>query len=599
MPLFAQQPDAVRLRLAQSFEQAGDWERAAVQYEALYQIDPTNYVYFDGLRKSYTNLKEYDKAIDLVRHRLVVQQNDFPLQTILGGLYYQKGNEAAADSIWNAALRTDPRNQTLYRIVASQMIELRIYDKAIETYIKARSATGNERLFAEDLAMLYGALQQYTSATREYIKILTTNPQQLSFVQSRIASFTIRDEGIRAAVTEVKQEVQRSPQNGPLRMLLAWLYIERKDFDAAYEEYRIMDQLNKHGGAEIFNFAQRAMQEQSYKVAAKAFREVIERHPHPSRLPQARFGYARALEELSEGNDTLASTSRQQSSPVSETRSTYAGVIGLYEKLTAEYPKTDIASQAHFRIGVIKRDRFFDLDGARTTFEEVRTMRVNLAHIIDATFAIADIYIAQNDLSRARLELEPFLVQFPQPHRDNALFRVAEIDYFEANMDSALARLGRLTENVGMDLANDALSLLYFIQESQTTSPVALATFARADLLKRQRKYSEALAQFKEIARQYPTALLLDDTMMRIGELHERLGQYQEAVTAFRSVANDIPLGIFRDRAQMRIGEIFERRLNDKTKAIEAYEQLLAKFPTSLQAEEARRRIRLLRGDAI
>jgi outer membrane protein assembly factor BamD (BamD/ComL family) len=49
----------------------------------------------------------------------------------------------------------------------------------------------------------------------------------------------------------------------------------------------------------------------------------------------------------------------------------------------------------------------------------------------------------------------------------------------------------------------------------------------------------------------------------------------------------------------MRIGEIYENRLKDKQKAIEAYEAVLINYPTSLYLEEARKRIRLLRGDTL
>ncbi len=597
--LLAQQQDVMRLKLAQSFEQAGDWERAASLYESLYQADPTNYVYFDGLRRSYTNMKQYDKSIDLIKQRLRLQPSDPTLIAALGGLHYQKGDEATADSIWGLVLKSDPKNANLYRLIASQMIELRLYDKSISTYVRARSATGNERLFAEDLAGLYGALQQYEASTREYVKILNTNPQQLSFIQSRIASFTIRGEATVAALRVVQEEVQRAPENSALRTLLAWLMMERKDFEGAYQEYRVLDRANKMNGMEIFNFAQRAFQEQAYFVAAKAYKEVAEQYKGQPRLPQARFGYARSIEELSAAADTLLKPAESQTVPASETRPSYGGAIALYEKLIAEYPRTDIASQSLVRIGIIKRERFGDLDGALQAFEEVRKLGVNIVNAAEATFNIAEILLMQNQLPRAKEEVKAILLRAPDQFRDRAHFAVAEIDYFQGALDSALTGLELLTKNIGTDLANDALQLQYFILENKTTAPAALAEFSRAELLMRQKKFSEALGRFQELVKKYPTALLVDDAVMKIGDLHAQLGRMQEALASYRTVANDMPTSIFRDRAQMRIGELYEQKLRDKPKAIEAYEQLLAKHPNSLHAEEARKRIRQLRGDAI
>ena len=67
-----QQVDVVaRLRLAQSFEQTGEWDRAATLYESLLESSPQNFVVLEGLRRAYTELKQYDKAMDLVRRQLL------------------------------------------------------------------------------------------------------------------------------------------------------------------------------------------------------------------------------------------------------------------------------------------------------------------------------------------------------------------------------------------------------------------------------------------------------------------------------------------------------------------------------------------------
>ena len=86
---------------------------------------------------------------------------------------------------------------------------------------------------------------------------------------------------------------------------------------------------------------------------------------------------------------------------------------------------------------------------------------------------------------------------------------------------------------------------------------------------------------------------------MRIGKLQLLLNHPEDALSVYGKVVHDMPTSILRDHAQMQIGEIYERTLKDKQKAVEAYEQLLANFPTSLFVEEARKRIRILRGDSI
>jgi tetratricopeptide (TPR) repeat protein len=598
--------DLTKLRLAQSFEQAGEWERAVSIYEALHEADSLNYVFFDGLRRGYTELKDYGKAIEVVQRRLRIQAGDQNLLATLGGLYFQMGDELKADSLWHVIISKDPKNSNLYRLVASQMIEHRQYEQAIQSYLNGRRVIGDQGLFVEDLASLFMVLQKYESAAEELVGLLRLRPQQLAVVEARLSSFTGRDGGRSAALKVVQAEVQRTPNDVQMQQLLAWLYMEGKEYDSALAQYRVIDRLSKAHGMELYQFAQRAMQEKAYTSAAKAFREVINEHPTQGIILSARFGYARAIEELSQEEDTLSGVAgavpaeeRVPAERVSETRPSSQGSILLYESIVADSPNSEIAMQSLYRIGLVRYHRFFDLNGALAAFEQARGVRSTTSLSNEATATIAEVRIAQGDLAQARVEYQKLLQRAPGQYREQALFHLAELDYFEGNLDTAVTKLQGITTNANTDLANDGLQLLYFVQENKTTAPAALAAFAKADLLKRERKYAEALARFEDVLKQNPTALLADDGMMKIGELQLLLNHDQEALGVFRKIVDDMPTSILRDRAQMRIGEIYENRLKDRAKAIDAYEQVLIHYPTSLYLEEARRKIRLLRGDAL
>lgn len=602
----AQQVDVVaRLRLAQSFEQAGEWDRAATLYESLLETNTQNFVILEGLRRTYTELKQYDKAMDLVRRQLLRNPADDNLLSILGGLYDLAGEPQVADSIWHIVIRKDVKNPNLYRLIAAQLIDHRQYDKAIALYLEGREGTKNQNLYMEELASLYGALHQYESATHEFVKILRTNPQQVTYIQSRLSSFTGNEEGRLAALNVIGTEVTRFPDEVPLHSVLGWLYMEGKQFDAALDQYRIIDRLTKANGFEIFQFAQRAAQEHANLAAAKAYREVVDGKAAANILAYARFGYARAIEELSAQNDTLASVTGQtpptvgRGTAISETQPTFQGALALYESLINEHPNTETAMQALYRIGTIRFNRFFDLNGALAAFDRIRTMPFSSNLVYEATLSMAEVQTARNDLRKAREEYSKLIAGSPDQYRDRIFFRLAELDYFEARFDSATVTLQRISSNAANDLTNDALQLLYFIQENRGAGQAALTEFAAADLLARQRKYSEALVRFQSVALHFPGTSLLDDATMRSGEMELILNRVDDALTIFKKIINDMPSSILRDQAQMRIAEVYENRLKNKERAIEAYEEVLANFPTSLYVEEARKRIRLLRGDSI
>jgi tetratricopeptide (TPR) repeat protein len=595
----AQETDQMtKLRLAQRFEQAGEWERAVALYEELYRSEPANYVYLDGLQRSYTQVKEYGKAVKIIRAYLRVRPNDVNLMTTLGGLYYDSGDEQRADSIWKAVIDVNPQNAHLYRLVAGEMMEHRLYDECIRTYTAARSISKNKALFADELGNLYTALQQYASAAREYAQLVQTSPDQLLLAQSRMSVFTSKPDGLKAAAEVVHTEVEEAPDNIALHRLYAWILLEDRGYDLALDQYREIDKRTNADGKELFDFAQRLSREHEYRTAAEAFKEIVDQGKNPSLLPYARFGYARAIEELSEKSDTTDGVfdSRDQS-PKPALASSYQKAVQLYEAIVAASPGSDLAMQSLFRIGMIRYEKLFDLDAALDALNRIQNIPQATQVFYDAVNAVGLIQEAQNDLPAARNTFEKLSLGPLKSYRDQATFRLAELDYFEAHFDSSLAELKRFDANPATDLANDALELQYFIQENNSTAPDALAEFAEAELLIRQRKYSESLTRFQDILRRFPAAMLVDDGYLKIGDLHLRMKQPNEALTAFRYVADSMQTSILQDRAEYLIGEVYWKFLGDKPAAIAAYEKLLAQHPRSLYAEDARKRIRTLRGD--
>ncbi len=594
------QDAAIRLRLAQNFEQNGNWERAAELYEGLFLSDPQNVVFFEGLRRGFTQLKQYDKAIDLIKDWISKKPGNPAILSELAGVYYLKGDERKADSLWQIVIKTDPRNPSFYRIVASKLMEFRLYDRAIQLFLDARKATGKGDQFSDDLASLYSAFQQYGDATREYVSMLNAHPDQLQSIQSRMSMMVGRPEALSEARKVVESERNRLGESIPLRRMAAWLSMEAKEYFAALDEYRVIDRLTKASGNELFSFGQTAAQERAYEAAAKAFQEAVEQYPGSAKFPFARFGYARAREEAIVGLDTSGSRTAlpDPTWPVSETPQGFGGVLRLYEAIINDYPGSDFATQSYFRIGAIKQERLFDLDGAQAAYEKVRTLQPYHPLAGEASLRIGQVSTSKNNLAGARNEYLKLMNDRNPASRQEALVSLAELDYYESAFDSAEAKLRMFTTSNTSDLANDALQFLYFIQENKFANPGALESFAHADLLMKQRKYSESLAQFEECVRRFPKSLIVDDAAMKIAEVKLRLGRQLEALEAFSSVASQ-SMSILSDRAQMRIGEVHELQLKDKKKAIEAYERLLEKYPNSLYVERARLRIRILRGDAL
>jgi tetratricopeptide (TPR) repeat protein len=598
----AQSQDAVnKFHLAQSFEQAGEYDRACQVYEDLARGDSLNYIYFDGLRRCYEQLKNYDKAIALSLHRLMMQPRDINIVATLGALYYKSGDEARADSTWSAAIAILPKSTTSYTVVSTVQSDNRLFEKSIATYLQGRKEIGEPALFLGELAMLYSLTMNYAQATREYLTMLSLNEHEIDIVESRLAGFTAKEEGLAAATKTVEEAVARQSKNIVFQRLLLWLYMEGKRYDKAFDVDKKIDEASNSNGAEILAFADLVFKEKAYDVAVKAYRFSIEKYPAMPQIPNAKFGIARGVEELGRTADTVNGLHTDSGARVSESQPGYHGAMELYLSLAKEYPRTEVSVQALYRAGLMQYQRYFDLDGAMEILDSLFMLPLAQRMYPAILEATGEINVAQGKLDKASRRYAGVLSSpFSLPEeKTHARYCLAEIQYFQGNFDSASSILQEIALALSDDESNDALLLLHFIKENQAGYGGALKEYSRAVLLERQKKISEAIPVLTSIVQGFADAPLVESALIKKAELSVVLGQNNDALASYQKLLSDYSKSIFRDKAQFGIGEIYQFQFKDKDKAIHAYEELLALYPNSLLIEQSRKRIRELRGDVL
>jgi len=601
--LHSQTPDAqAKFRLAQGFEQASEWERAAELYRDLLQNEPGNFAYFDGLQRMYAQLKRYDDAVRVIRKRLSLIPNDPMLYGMLGTVEYRAGHEPEATRAWERAIEIAPTNQQSYRLVATLMIENRLLDRAAEMYRRGRVACGDAQLFTFELAQLLVASMDYSGATEEYLRWLEQNPAQIAFVENRLAAFTYKDEGRAAATRVVQSRLDRQPTPG-LYEILAWLHMEGRRFDEAFQVYRRIDDISSANGVALLGFADRAVRERAYAVASQAYREALSRALPAQRVPQAMYGNACALKELevaADSGDVLTVTGIRTSG---DARMRLAEAVSAFNAIAEAHPGTEYAAKSLYQIGLIQLRQFQDMDVAARTFQRVLAdPSANPSMRNDVQLRLAELLIARADTTNAAAALQSVVAarNATPDQTDEAQLHLAEIALFNGRIDDAVKSLSGISTNVQNDFANDAIALQVLLQKNTGASPQALTLYGRAEFLARQHRTPEAVQQFVELARLYPLSPLIDDALLRAGGLLAQAGRYRDALGVYDSL-----LTKYRDQSKMldyallSMGEVQQYGLGQPAAAIAAYERLLSDYPLSVLANEARRRIRMLRGESL
>ncbi len=581
-------------RLAQAYERSAQYKLALQYFRELVQLRPGQPVYFDGLVRVLTQLKQYDTLIVILNDRIKRYPNQLQLRATLGSVYARAGHDEEAVKAWDAMVAAFPDNPAVYRIVARNALDNRMFDEAERYLKKGREVSGNVVLFGQELARAYAMQLRFRDAMNEFVRVILAAPSMLGEVERQVAQFTSLPEALDVAREVAFEAADDHSDNLYLQYFAAWISMEGKDYRGAFTVYRNIDRLRGSQGLEVMNFAQRAFREQEYDVAREAYRYVLDEYPETMQAQEARFYYARSLEELAvgtredggavpTGNDEIQHAALEK-------------VVRLYQDIVNADPDGRLGAEARYRLGIIHWRQFNDADRAVELLKKCAKNRGRFSHSADAELLIGDILLAEGDLERARAQYQQVLAlqHLSKDYRELATFHVAEIEYFSGNFDTASKILENLSGNSSSDIANDAMKLGIFIAENRRPTDAPLQRYAKAEFLQRQHKDSEAAATLENLITTFPSSPIVDRATLTLAGIYRRLKRYGEARATLERFVKEEEESILRDEALFSLARIYEDT-SEHEKAIATYGLLLKDFPHSLYVDEARKRIRALR----
>ncbi|MDZ7318305.1 MAG: tetratricopeptide repeat protein [candidate division KSB1 bacterium] len=575
------------LRLARNYEQMDQYARAAEIYQRLWNEEPQNMTYYSGLKQNLILLQRFDAALAVVQK----MQNLRPsvnLEADAGDIYYKMKQPEKATAIWQQALQNHSQDPATYQSIAAAMIANRLYDEAIEVYEKGRSVLKNKTLFMLEMINLYRARMDYSNAVSLYLDYLELHPDQYPFVEASITDFANDPEVVPAIEKILVEKSTANKKNLALRHLLAAWYIRTANYQAALQEFSLIDEYfsaqspkdDKKIGNELFGFAQDALADGAYPYAIQAFTLLLSRYPNSPYELNARFGLANASEQAGD----------------------YATAAEKYREIAVSYRQKNplLVKQSLFRLGEIELERLNHPAAAEGYFGEVLKIPPVQGITFEAMFRLADCYIRQDQLQKADDWLQQLLARHSASEyvQTKAQFKLGQMDFWRGNFDGALKRFAAIQEpavNLNQEqfgyYLNDALDYVMLIQDNKSHGET-LKKYAIASLLVEQKQPARALEYFYQLVQNDSLGPLLAEAWLNIGQLEYQLGHYQSALSAFQALIQKQPQSVHCDLAQKMIGEIYEVGLKDYSKAQQAYEVVLTSYPNSVWLEEVRKRIR-------
>lgn len=590
----AQQRTEQKLSLAQSYEQIGEFESAGKIYEELYESDPNNPLYITSLYRIYTQTKNYAALVNILDKRVTQTPTDIEAFGMLGSTYYLMGNEEKAIEIWRKPLAGKSINPVYYRLIANYALERRAFDFAIELYEEGKNVSNDKVIYSFDLARLYSMTMQFAKAAQEYCYIISVEPSQGNIVETRIFENINRPGALDAMLTVIEDCAEKN--NLSYSYLLARLYIEKKMFQRAYETYLEIDQRQSAKGRELYNFGRQMFAEKEYRLAAEVFKTITDKNPDSPILSQAYLGYARSIEAslFAEYEKTLPlwkpyfPIEKYQSEKTEE-------VLNAFDVVINHYKHSEPAYESMLRTAVIEFYLLRNYAEAKQLLEIITREAVLSQSASEAYLELGNIALIEGKLEEAEKNYLQVLDlrNADESQKNKAIYKLGKVNFYQGNFEEATKNLSRILTDLKDNSANDALELLLLLNPNMNDSS-NLLIYAEAEFLAEQKRFNEAATFYKQLADNQQAFVLRTIAAIKYGEMLLALNNYQESISVLDSTAAEGEKNIYADKAVYLLGKINQYGINNYSKAEEYYQKLLADFPKSIYADDARTQILLL-----
>jgi tetratricopeptide (TPR) repeat protein len=583
------QTNSNSLALAKNYEDDGLYEKALPIYEELYQKDPFNTIVIERLKNVYRILSKHDALIRVISLQLQNDTLNIPLLCELADTYFRAKKFPEAQVATQKVILTDPASESSYRLVATVLMSNRRFDDLEQIYLMGRKNIGDERVFVLEMANLLTYKGNYYEATKEYLRYYRFNLGNLNYVKIQILQFPDNIKDNASVIRAIREDLAVHADDNALNKLLIEILFRNEEYESAFELSKTLDEKKGRTGAEVLNFANMTFDIELYAVAQKAYAYFLLLYPN---TPQAEMGIARCLEGMGSGDVTPYMMPDSASSRQKITENFYADkAIKAYRDLIGKYPDTEWSAEAYFHIGEIRLRKFFDVQEAYADF--IKVAESNSPYRVESMFRIGECLLIEGNLEKS---LEQYKVIYRESRdatiRDRARYLEAETYFYLQQFDSCQNRMKDLSRSQDGLFVNDALTCILLIQENQKEQK-NLKQYAAAELQFRQKRYSEALALFSDMVKSSPEAPIVDEALIKIGEINVVSGQYDQALSVYRTIVDHLKNSPLADLALKRTGEIFEK-LGKPVDAVKAYKELLIRYPKSIYGNHVRKRIREL-----
>jgi tetratricopeptide (TPR) repeat protein len=580
--LFAQNND---LLLAKQYSNNGETDKALEIYQKLYKQN--NDAYYSFYLSGLLTAKKFDEAESITKKIMRQYPKAQKYAISLGSIYTQKGDTTKANEVYNGLLKSLPNDQTEVAMLATLFYQNNNNNYAIKTFLQGRKNLRNEKLFSNELITLYRSKRDKVNLTEELLNFLPDNQEYLMQAENTLATLFDGDADYENLRIALLQKIQKAPQQTVFVKLLTWQYMQQKDYDQALNQTLALSRRTNDDGSDVFELAGTLVINGAYETAIRGYEFLTAKgkeHPY----------YITAKIQLIDTKNLRITSGKYSPEDLISLEKDYFDLLSEFGKT----PNTIFAVQKLANLQMFKLHK--PVEAQKLLEEASKVPGVNEQTRASIKVDLGDAQLLNGEPWEATLLYSQVEKDYPNtPIAQDAKLRNAKLAYYIGDFTWSKGQLDVLKAATSQLIANDALNLSLLITDNLAidSAGTALKDYARADMEIWAEQPAKAVLILDSIDRKFPGNALGTDILMAKARISIQQKDFTAAIPLLKKILEQ-PTDLWADDAVYMLGDIYENNLEDKEQAKPYYQKIITDYPGSLWINEARRRFRILRGDA-
>jgi tetratricopeptide (TPR) repeat protein len=570
-------------QLSDDYFKRGEFEKALIGYQQLYLKNASNNSYLFQLIKTHQQLKQYEEVQQLLTEKIAASNNP-QLLVELGYNYQLKDSTDLAKHFYNDAFSKIEENSNYVFGIARQFEDHSLLDEAISAYKKAMELNPNLN-FNIQLAQIYGEQGNVEEMFSSYIDYIETKPAFINNAKRAFSDFVSENKENENNLILKKlllKKLQSQPHDYWYE-LLSWMYVQEKDFSKSFTQEKALYRRNPETLSRIIELAVMAHDEKQSEAAKEIFTFVLET--------------AQDIDTKLLANQYILDIEVENAN-----EKDYQSINKKYLDIFKQYGAYEQTLSLQIAYGNFLA--FFLKQPQEGSDFLKKSLQLNISPFQEASVKIklGDILVLQEKFNEALIYYSQIQANLKNSTiSQEARFKVAQTSYYKGDFEWAESQLKILKSSTSQLIANDALDLKLLISDNkyEDSLHVALKLYAKADLMAFQNRTDEAISLLDQILTEHKGEGIEDEALLKQAQLFEKKKQYGKAVINYQGIIANYSEEILADDALYFLAELYSNQLAEPEKAKELYEQIIFKHEDSIYSVEARKKFRMLRGDAI